>query len=106
MVPNCEYVEEVNIGIEEQPNIIKIERNLFLESKQRYISLMKEYLDVFFWSYKDLKDYDTSIIQNTIPIKKDEMSLKKNLRRMNPKLLPMVEKEIKKLFKAKIIVSL
>ena len=67
---------------------------------------MKEYSDVFSCSYKDLKAYNTSIIQHTIPIKKDEMSLKKNLRRMNPKLLPMVEKEIKKLFKAKIIVSL
>ena len=67
---------------------------------------MKEYSDVFSWSYKDLKAYDTSIIYHTIPIKKDEMSLKQKLRRMNPKLLPLVEKDIKKLFETKIIVSL
>ena len=47
LVPNYEYVEEVNIGTEEQPNIIKIARIVSPESKQSYISLMKEYLDVF-----------------------------------------------------------
>ena len=67
---------------------------------------MKEYLDVFRWSYSDLKAYDTSIIQHTIPLKKDEVPLKKELRRMNPKLVPLIEKEIKKLFEAKIIVAL
>ena len=67
---------------------------------------MKEYSDVFTWSYKGLKFYDTNIIQHTIPIKKDEMSFKQNLRRMNPKLFPLVEKEIKKLFEAKVIVAL
>ena len=67
---------------------------------------MKEYSDVFSWSYNDLKAYDTSIIQHTIPIKKDEMPFKQKLRKMNPKLLPLVEKEIKKLFKEKIIVAL
>ena len=67
---------------------------------------MKEYSDVFAWSYSDLKAYDTSIIHHTIPIKKDEMSFKQKPRRMNPKLLPLVEKEINKLFEAKIIVAL
>ena len=47
LVPNCEDMEEVNIGIEEQAKIIKIARTLSPESKQRYISLMKEYSDVF-----------------------------------------------------------
>ena len=46
-IPNYEDVEEANIGTEEQPKIIKIERTLSPESKQRYISLMKEYSDVF-----------------------------------------------------------
>ena len=34
------------------------------------------------------------------------MSFKQKLRRMNPKIFPPVEKEIKKLFEAKIIVAL
>jgi len=68
--------------------------------------LMREYVDVFAWDYNDLKAYDTSIIQHTIPIRKNVKPFKKKLRRINPKLLPMIEKEVKKLFDVKIIVSL
>ena len=95
MVPKYEYVEEVNIGVEEQPRIFEITR-----------TMMKEYLDVFAWSDKDLKPYGTSIIPHTTPINKDEMPFKQKLRRINPRLFPLVEKEIKKLFEVKIIVSL
>ena len=106
LVPICEDVEDVNIGTEDQPKAIKISRTLSSEAKKKYISLMTEYSDVFAWSHSNLKAYDTSIIQHTIPIKKDEMPFKQKLRRMNPKLLPLIEKEIKKLFEAKIIVAL
>ena len=67
---------------------------------------MKECSYVFSLSYSDLKAYDTSIIQHTIPIKKDEMPFKQKLRRMNLKLFPLEEKGIKKLFEEKIIVAL
>ena len=67
---------------------------------------MKKYADVFAWSYEDLKECDTSIIQHTIPIKPGEKNYRQKLRRINPKLLPVIEKEIKKLFDAKIIVTL
>ena len=50
--------------------------------------------------------YDTDIIQHTIPIKEGQVPFKQKLRRMNPILLPLIEKEVKKLFDAKIIVSL
>ena len=106
LVPRYEYVEDVNIGTEEHPKVMKISRTLSSEAKQNYISLMKEYSDVFAWSYRDLKAYDTRIIHHTISINKDEMPFKKNLRRINPKLLPLVEKEIENLFQAKIIVAL
>ena len=61
---------------------------------------------MFAWIYEDLKEYDTSIIQHTIPIKPGEKHFKQKLRRINPKLLPVIEKEIKKLFDATIIVTL
>lgn len=48
-------MEEVSIGTEAQPMIIKLSRTLSLEAKQKYIALMKEYADVFAWSYSDLK---------------------------------------------------
>jgi len=61
---------------------------------------------VFAWSYKDLKVYDTNIIQHTIPVKENEKPFKQKLRRMNSMSLPLIDKEVRKLFDAKNIVSL
>jgi hypothetical protein len=57
-------------------------------------------------SYDDLKVYDTKVIQHVIPLKEDQNPFKKKIRQINPLLLSLIEKEVKKLFKAKIIVSL
>jgi hypothetical protein len=67
---------------------------------------MKEFRDVFAWSYEDLKVYDTNIIQHVIPIRDDQKTFKHKLRRINPLLLPLIEKEVRQLFDAKIIMSL
>jgi hypothetical protein len=103
---NDEDIEDCNIGTQEDPKIIKLSKTLSPEIKQRYIILMKYFPDVFSWSYEDLKVYDTKVIQHVIPIKDDHKPFKKKLRRINPLLLPLIEKEVRKLFDAKIIVSL
>ena len=65
---------------------------------------MKEFSGVFAWSYKDLKVYDTTLIQHTVTVfKENEKPFKQKLRRVNPLLLPLIEKEIKKLFDAKLL---
>jgi hypothetical protein len=67
---------------------------------------MKDFLDVFPWSYEDLKVYDTKVIQHLISIKDDQKPFKQKLRRINPLLFPLIEKEVRKLLDAKIIMSL
>jgi hypothetical protein len=62
-------VKECNIRTEGKPKIIKLSKSLPPEKKHKYIELFKEFVDVFSWSYEDLKSYDTSIIQHKIPIK-------------------------------------
>ena len=103
---NGKEVEDVNIGIEEKPRIVKLSKSLPPEQKLKYIEIFKEYSDVFYWGYEDLKSYDTSIIQHRIPIKEDQKPFRKKLRRMIPKLLPLIEKEITNMYDAKIIVPL
>lgn len=53
-----------------------------------------------------MKVYDRDVIRHSIPLKENEKPFTQKLRRLNPLLLPVIEKEIKKLFEAKIIVSL
>jgi hypothetical protein len=67
---------------------------------------MKQYLDVFSWSYEDLKFFDTYIMQHKIPLKPRSKHFKNKSRQFNPLLLPIIEKEHKRLLDAKIIVPL
>lgn len=106
MEPNEGEVEDYNIGTKEQPKVIKISKKLSPTKKGEYVSMLKKFSNVFSWSYDDLKVYNTNIIQHTIPVKEDQKPFKQKLRWINPMLLPLIEKEVKKLFDAKIIVSL
>jgi len=103
---NEEEVERCNLGTLALPKMIKISKFLSVDMKFKYIEMMKRFVDVFAWSYVDLKQYDPSIIQHTIPIKENEKPFKQKLRRINPLLMPLIEKEIKKIFYAKIIVPI
>ena len=101
--PSHKDVEDVNIGTEQEPKQVKISKKLPVEVKRKYVDLLKKYSDVFAWSYDDLKVYDTSVIKHTTPLKENEKPFKQKLRRVNPLLLPLTEKEIRKLFDAKIL---
>lgn len=76
------------------------------KARKEHIALIRKYTKVFSWKYEDLKLYDTSVIQHTIPIKEGAKPFKQKLRRINPLLLPLIEKEVKKLFEAKIILAI
>ena len=106
MVPGGTKVEDCNIGTDEDPKIIKIYKNFPPRAKKEYLALLKKYSKVFTWKNEDLKVYDTSVIQHTIPIKENEKPFRQKLRKINPLLLPLIEKEIRNHFDEKIIVSL
>ena len=97
-------VEECKIGTEDKPKMIKLAKSLAANMKKKYIDLFKKFIDVFAWSYEDLKAYDTNVIQEKIPLKENQKPFRQKLRRINPRQLPAVEKEIKKMYEAGIIV--
>ena len=68
--------------------------------------MFKEFKDFFSWGYKDLKSYDTNIIQHKIPLKENQKPFKQKLRRINPLLLPLVKEEIEKMHATGIIVPI
>ena len=96
----------MNIGIAEHPKMIKLSKALPPQVKAKYISLLSYFTNVFTWDYSDLKAYDTSIIQHLIPIKSNQKPFRQKLRRINPKLLPSIKKEVNRLYKAGIIVPI
>ena len=86
--------------------MIKMSKTLPAHIKLKYIELFKEFSDVFAWSYEDLNSYDIEIIQRKIPLKENQKPFKQKLRRTNSIQLPLVEKEIKKMYEVGIIVPI
>jgi len=95
MEPLRADIEDYNLGTKDDPKIVKLYKYLHPNQKLKYVELMREFQDVFAWSYEDMKSNDTSIIQHTIPLKENRKPFKQKLRRINPILLPLNEKEIK-----------
>jgi hypothetical protein len=73
------------------------------EEVDQYVTLFKEYIDVFSWTYDDLKAYGKTIFQHVIPLREETNPVKQKIRMMNPKLKPLVKIELEKLKKAGII---
>ena len=92
MQPLNADIEDCNIGTTTNPKMVKLSKALPADQKLKYIELFKEFQDVFAWSYEDLKSYDTSVIKHTIPLKENQKPFKQKLRRVNPILLPLIEK--------------
>jgi hypothetical protein len=97
---------ECNIGTLEEPKFVKLSSSLTSEQRAEYTELLREFADVFAWTYEDLKTYDTSVIEHKIPLKEEAKPFRQKLRQINPMLLPIMEKEVKKLLDARIIVPL
>jgi hypothetical protein len=54
--------------------------NLSREKRVEYTELLKEFVDVFAWTYKDLRTYDTSFIEHKIPLKEEAKPFRQKLR--------------------------
>jgi hypothetical protein len=90
--PQPEEVEDCNIGTKEESRMVKISKFLPPKIKIKYKDLLRQYKDVFAWSYDELKTYDTSLIDHKIPLKPGVKPFRQKLRQINPILLPVIEK--------------
>jgi hypothetical protein len=48
-----------NIGTDTNPKIIKLSKALSEDKRSVYVNLMKEFVDIFAWSYENLNIFDT-----------------------------------------------
>ena len=92
-----------NLGIEVESKYVNLGKCCSPGERSKFINLFRQYKDVFSWTYEDLNMYDTKIIQHVIPIKVGVKPYQKPLRKMHPKLEPLIQSEVKKLLDAKII---
>jgi len=84
ITPYQEVIETVNIGTEDDKKEIKIGASLQAEVKEELISLLREYVDIFAWSYQDMPGLDTDIVVHRLPLNEDMPLVKQKLRWTHP----------------------
>jgi hypothetical protein len=100
---SCPMLETINLGTPENPKNINLGKTVSKEERKAYLKLFRQYQDVFAWSYRDLKIYDTRIFQKSIPLKPEVKPFQQKLEKYHPSLEPLMCQELKKLLDAKII---
>ncbi|KAI5396120.1 hypothetical protein KIW84_062354 [Lathyrus oleraceus] len=96
ITPYQEVIETVNIGTEGDKKEIKIGASLQAKVKEQLISLLREYVDIFAWSYQDMPGLDTDIFVHRLPLNKDLPPVKQKLRRTHPDMAMKIKEEVQK----------
>ena len=103
--PYKEPLEVINLGSEEDKKEVKIGALLHPEVKSRLIDLLKEYVDVFAWSYQDMPGLDTDIVEHHLPLKPECPPVKQKLRRTHPDMAIKIKEEVLKQINAGFLVT-
>ena len=76
ILPNQKATEAINLGTEEERKKVKIGTTLSPTIREKLIDLLREYNDVFAWSYQDMPGLDTDIMVHRFPLREKCASVK------------------------------
>ena len=94
--PHEEILETVNLGEDGEEKHVKIGASLTKEVQKRLCSLLREFKDVFAWSYQDMPGLDPAIVRHKLPLKPECSPIKQKLRRMKPEMALKIKEEVEK----------
>ena len=69
ILPYQEVMETINLGTKEERRKVKIGTTLSPATRKELIDLLKEYSDVFTWSYQDMPGLDIDIVVHCLPLR-------------------------------------
>jgi hypothetical protein len=79
VIKHNDYME-INLRSPESLELINIGKGASSEERRDIENLIREYMDIFVWSYADFKAYNGEIIKRTIHLKEDAKSFMQKLR--------------------------
>ncbi|XP_070056491.1 uncharacterized protein [Nicotiana tomentosiformis] len=91
-----EITETVNLGDSESVKETRISIHLSPLEKEEYIQFLKEYEDIFAWSYDDMIGMSISIVAHKLPIDPMCPPVKQKLRKFKPALSLKTKEEVTK----------
>ena len=103
--PHEEAIEVINLGTEEDKKEIKIGASLEASVKKQVVELLKEYVDIFAWSYRDMPGLDTNIVVHRLPLKPKCPPVKQKLKRTHPDMALKIKEEVQKQINAGFLIT-
>ena len=96
ILPHQEIIELVNLGTNEEKKEVKIGSSLDPVAKKEIVDLLREYVDIFAWSYQDMPGLSTEIVEHQLPMRPEYKPVQQKLRRVKPEMLLKIKEEVKK----------
>ena len=84
------------MGSEDDVKEVKIGSRLCSDVKKGLIDLLREYSDVFAWSYQDMPGLDSEIVEHRLPLKPEYPPVKQKLRRTHPDMAFKIKEDVQK----------
>lgn len=86
----------INLGTQEVIREAKIGASIVEHVRRELVELLREYVDIFAWSYQDMSGLDTNIVEHCLPLKLECPPVKHKLRRSRPDMALKIKEEVKK----------
>ena len=96
--PIKKETQSINLGIDNEPKMVQIGNTSTFYKKDTLVTLLKEFKEVFAWSYKDMPRINIDIVQHCIPTNSTMKPVKQKLSRMKPKRTLKIMEEVEKQF--------
>ena len=99
-----EELVEVNLGNdEEDEKMAKISKNSSEKERGRLVALLKEYKDVFAWSYQEMPGLSPNLVVHKLKVDPNVKPMKQPLRNYCLDVEEKIKLEVQKFLKAKFI---
>jgi len=104
MKPHQEETKIVNLGFGSERKWVKVGTGMTTPIHDELVALLRDYQDIFAWSYQDMLGLNPDIVQHRLPLNFSFSSVKQKLRRMKPEMSLKIKEEVKKQFNAGFLV--
>ncbi|XP_070034861.1 uncharacterized protein [Nicotiana tomentosiformis] len=84
-------LKEVNLGTNEEPRPTYLSVLLAIDEESTYIELLKEFKDVFAWSYKEMSGLDPKVTVHRLAVKNGARPVKQAQRKKNGQIRVCVD---------------
>jgi hypothetical protein len=103
VVYQCDKSFDFNLGSENEPRMVNIGNGTTKAKIDGILDIIREFKDIFAWTYEDMNSYRGDFIQHAIPLTRGDKPFKHKLWHIKPKLSTQIQKELQKIVDTRII---